>query len=122
MEKKVLLAVDGSVNAMEAVHYAAQMASTIPDLQFVLMYVQPTLSQYLLDEARIKPNARKALEKAMKINELKADDILSQAVQRLKRKGVDESRLAEYNEINSKAQLRLVSEVSYNYRFAVFPV
>ena len=51
MNKKVLLAVDGSVHSTNAVTYAVRISAIVPDLTYTLLYVQPTLSQYLLDEA-----------------------------------------------------------------------
>jgi len=93
MEKQLLLAVDGSVNSMDAVHYAANMNEAISDLRYALMVIQPVLSQYLLDEAQIKPQARMALDKAMKANKAKAEEILDQAAERMVRNGVAENRI-----------------------------
>lgn len=93
MERNILLPVDGSVNAMDAVHYAAQMNNVIPDVRYALMVIQPALSQYLLEEAQIKPQARAALEKAAAANKAKADEILDQTAERMIQKGVDERRI-----------------------------
>ncbi len=93
MEKKLLIAVDGSVNALDAVHYAASLADVIGDIKFSLMAIQPALSQYLLDEAQIKPQARMALEKAIKANKAKAKEILDQAAERMVHKGIAEDRI-----------------------------
>jgi len=95
MEKRILLAVDGSINSMEAVHYAAQMKDTISDVRYALMVIQPVLSQYLLEEAQIKPQARAALEKAIKANKAKAVEILTQVAERMILRGVDENRIEQ---------------------------
>jgi nucleotide-binding universal stress UspA family protein len=95
MEKKILVAVDNSVHAMGAVHYAAQMAAVLPELGFTLLHVQPALSQYLTDEAKGKPSARRALEKLMTENDAKARETLEAAAQRMVRKGVQEGRIEQ---------------------------
>jgi nucleotide-binding universal stress UspA family protein len=66
MEKKVLIAVDDSRHSENALRYAAGLAERVNDVKFVLFHVQPTISQYLMDEARSKPSARAELEKLMR--------------------------------------------------------
>jgi nucleotide-binding universal stress UspA family protein len=89
MEKKVAVAIDPSVHAMEASHYAAQMAAENPGLRFVLLHVQPAISLYLTDEARRNHKARMALEKAIEQNQAKANEILDAASERMAAKGVE---------------------------------
>jgi hypothetical protein len=43
--KEILIALDHSVQSMEAVHYAARMVAVITPSRFVLLHVQPALSQ-----------------------------------------------------------------------------
>ena len=62
MYKKVLLAVDNTRPSIMAVRYVAHMSKNISDLQFVLLNVQPMVSQFLKDEARTSASARKQLE------------------------------------------------------------
>ncbi len=66
MEKKVLVAVDDSRHSENSLRYAAGLIETVKDLKFVLYHVQPTISQYLLDEARTKPGANAQLKKLMR--------------------------------------------------------
>ncbi len=94
MEKKILIAVDGSVNAMDAVHYAAQLGVKHHDFSFTLIHIQPALSQYLVDEARINTESRRALEKAIKKNDAQSNSVLSQAAERMMSKGIDETRIS----------------------------
>ncbi len=95
MEKKIAVAIDHSVYSMQAVHYAAQLATQIPELRFVLLNIQPTLSQYLTDDARKKLSARAALKKVLKANEDKARQILDSAARRMVGRGVDEKRIEQ---------------------------
>ena len=93
MEKKILIAIDHSPQSMEAVHYAARMAAVITPSRFVLLHVQPALSQYLTEEARRKESARRTLEKLMAKNEAKSREVLDAAARRMVRQGVEESRV-----------------------------
>ena len=93
MEKKILVAIDHSLQAMQAIDYAALMDRVIVPSHFVLYNVQPVLSQYLTEEAQRKQKARKVLEKTMAANEAKAREILESAAQRMVRKGVDAKRI-----------------------------
>ena len=89
MEKKILVAVDDSLQATEAVDYVALISRVVAPARFALFHVQPALSQYLTEEARRKEKARRALEKTMAANDAKAREILDNAAQRMVRKGVD---------------------------------
>lgn len=52
MEKKILIAVDPSVYTVNALRYAAMLAQKI-DVSFSLIHIQPTISSFLMDEAKI---------------------------------------------------------------------
>ncbi len=88
MKKKIAVAVDGSVNCECALKYVVGMSSVISQLQFVLMHIQPPLSQYLTDEAERKPKALKALRKLIKANETASKKILERAQSYMIKKGV----------------------------------
>ena len=76
MEKKVLIAVDDSRHSENALRYAASLRGTVNDSKFVLFHVQPTISQYLLDEARTKPGASAKLKKLMQKNHQSSQTLL----------------------------------------------
>ncbi|MGA6924166.1 MAG: universal stress protein [Desulfosarcina sp.] len=63
MEKKVLIAVDDSRHSENAVSYAAEIYEKVKEMKIVLFHVEPTISQYLLDEAKTKPGAHAELQK-----------------------------------------------------------
>jgi nucleotide-binding universal stress UspA family protein len=93
MERKILVAVDDSLQAMEAVDYVTLMDRSITSACFTLFHVQPALSQYLTEEARHKERARQVLEKTMAENDAKAREILNSAAQRMIRKGIEPERI-----------------------------
>ncbi|HSO20158.1 MAG TPA: universal stress protein, partial [Desulfosarcina sp.] len=66
MEKKILIAVDDSRHSESAIRYAADLYATAAPLKYVLFHVEPTISQYLLDEARTRPGARAELDRLMR--------------------------------------------------------
>ena len=68
MEKKIMIAVDDSRHSKNAVRYAAGIHEVLKDMEFTLMHVQPTISQYLLDEAKKSPQAYTELEKVNRKN------------------------------------------------------
>ncbi len=68
MSKKFMIAVDDSIHSKNAVAYAIDLRKTLGDVNFTLVNIQPTISQYLLDEARTKPQALAELEKVNKKN------------------------------------------------------
>ena len=55
MEKKIVIAVDDSRHSNNAVRYAAGIYEVLKEMKFTLMHVQPTISEYLLDEAKKAP-------------------------------------------------------------------
>ena len=63
MERKILIVVDGSIHSTRAVEYAVRMSSVVQELTYTLFHVQPTLSQYLSEEARTDPEAKAHLKK-----------------------------------------------------------
>ena len=91
MEKKVLIAVDDSRHSEYALHYAAGLYAAVKPLKFVLFHVQPTISQYLIDEARFKPSANAQLNKLMKKAHAAAEDLLKNAKSMLISLGVAET-------------------------------
>ena len=65
MEKKVLVAVDDSRHSENAIRYTAGIYETVEKMKIVLFHVEPTISQYLVDEARTKSSAYAELQKLM---------------------------------------------------------
>ena len=93
MDKKILLAVDDSIQSKEAVKYAVAISSKVKDLHYVLFHIQPMISQYLLDEAQKSPQARAELDKVLKKNDASARKMLEQHQNNMVRMGIDEARI-----------------------------
>ncbi|MDY6837742.1 MAG: universal stress protein [Thermodesulfobacteriota bacterium] len=99
MDKKILLAVDGSIHSTNAVTYAVRMATVVSDLTYTLFHVQPTLSQYLLDEAETDLKARAELKKIIQKNTELAQRVLEKHKARMVRMGIKEERIETSTQI-----------------------
>jgi nucleotide-binding universal stress UspA family protein len=92
MDKKILLAVDDSLQSKDAVKYAVTISSAVKDLHYVLFHVQPMISQYLVDEAQKNPQAGTDLNKVIKKNDASARKMLEKYQNNMVRMGIDEDR------------------------------
>jgi len=93
MDKKILLVVDGSIHSTHAVEYAVRISSVIENLTYTLFHVQPTISQYLLDEAETDPKTRAELKKVIRKNAELALGILEKHKARMIGTGIAENRI-----------------------------
>ncbi len=93
MDKKILLAVDGSVHSTRAVTYAVRISSVMQGLTYTLFCVQPTVSQFLLDEAETDLKTRAELKRVIRKNAEFARDILEKHKTRMVGMGIDEKRI-----------------------------
>ena len=88
MPKKVAIAIDGSHAAKDALSYAAMLYSRIPEMRFVLLHIQPSVSLYLVEEAERKAAARRTLEKITKTHRQAALQTLEALTEHMTAKGV----------------------------------
>jgi nucleotide-binding universal stress UspA family protein len=93
MNKKILLAVDNSRPSKLALDYVVQMSAMIPDLHFVLFYVQPMVSLFLKEEARTSTMARKKIEKISNRNARLAQSLLDEYQSDMIGRGIASERI-----------------------------
>jgi nucleotide-binding universal stress UspA family protein len=93
VDKKILLAIDGSIHSTHAVTYAVRISSVIQGLTYTLFCVQPTVSQFLLDEAETDLGAKAELKKVIRKNAECAQDILEKHKTRMIGMGIAEERI-----------------------------
>ncbi|MBI5064253.1 MAG: universal stress protein, partial [Desulfatitalea sp.] len=79
MKKKIAIAVDGSIYCVHAIRYAAALTPALPDLHYVLLNIQPAVSQYLCQEAEANPQTQRALERLLEANDKNARQALEKA-------------------------------------------
>ncbi|MBW2107839.1 MAG: universal stress protein [Deltaproteobacteria bacterium] len=90
MEKKILVAVDGSQQAKAAVAYAVAMSSQVKPLTFTLFHGQPVVSGFLLDEAKKDKQAEAALKTLIRRNAEASEKLLARYKAQMVRMGVPE--------------------------------
>jgi nucleotide-binding universal stress UspA family protein len=93
MEKKILLALDESKHAKNAIHYVLHIAPRVNQLRYTLFHVQPQISQFLRDEARINLKAQSAMHKLKQQNARSAHALLEKYRDYLVDGGVDETHI-----------------------------
>ena len=67
--KKILVSVDDSQHSTNALKYAAKVSEFVPNLNYVLFHVQPMISLFIQDEAKINMKAKIELDKLLKKND-----------------------------------------------------
>ena len=93
MEKKIMLAVDDSVQSKQVVEYAVRMSSSVNKLHYVLFNVQPAISQFLLEEAKKSRKNRAKVDKIIKKNTDNAHQVLEIYKNEMVRMGISEDRV-----------------------------
>jgi len=93
VKKKILLAVDDSIYSKYTIVYAAKMASITSQLNYTLFHVLPTVSQYLIDEAKTDFQANAELKKIMLRNQEKAIRFLNNYKDQMVKMGIKEDRI-----------------------------
>ena len=88
MERKILLALDDSIHSMNTVKYAVSLSSLVKEATFTLFHVQPTISQFLLDEAKTDFKAKAELDKLVRKNAEHARAILEKYQAQMARMGI----------------------------------
>jgi nucleotide-binding universal stress UspA family protein len=88
--RKIVIAVDGSLHAKHAIKYAAEKYSHLQEVSFTLIHIQPTVSQYLAEEAKKTAAGKVKLEKLYEQNRLTATELLTGSKKTLISLGVKE--------------------------------
>lgn len=93
MQKEILIAIDDSVHSQYAVQYAISMSKVAKNLHYRLLKIQPTVSQYIIEEAQRKASERAKLRKLMDQNKEKAQAVLDRFKKLMIDQGIAEGRI-----------------------------
>jgi nucleotide-binding universal stress UspA family protein len=93
MQKKILVAIDDSPHARQAIDYAVRMKNLIPGIGFALLHIQPPISQFLLDEAKRDGSAQAELNRAAARNAEASRGLLANGKELMVRAGVPEAEV-----------------------------
>jgi nucleotide-binding universal stress UspA family protein len=88
MRKKILVAIDASIHSRHALDYALQLSATVKEIDFLLFHVQPMISQYLVEEAVKRSQAKRELDKLYEKNRKAALQLLEECRERLIQQGI----------------------------------
>lgn len=112
MQKKILIAVDGSPSTERAVEYVGLMeGDRITELGVTLLHVMPGVPDFLRREAQADPQAYRRLRDMEDRNHQEAHRVLLKARERLMRHGLDPER------VEVKARPRL-ADAAHDILFA----
>ena len=93
MEKKILIAVDGSIHSRKAIEYTVKMESIIKDVRYILLNIQPKISEFLVEDARMDSKARSALKDVIGKNQENSLALLNEAKASMTKLGIEENKI-----------------------------
>ena len=96
--KKILVAIDGSEDALKAVDYVGQQFAGLSDLRIVLFHVSPGIPPELWDDGHIltekeKTDRKKVLDKWLNNQKLQLESIFQPAVEMLTKRGIEAKQI-----------------------------
>lgn len=93
MEKKILITVDGSIYSRKAIEYCIKMSSIIKDMHYVLINIQPKISDFLIEESHLDPKAKAAIREIADKNHIQSMKILDQSMDTMITLGIKEKHI-----------------------------
>ena len=93
MEKRILIAVDGSIYSRKAMEYTVKMKPVIKDVSYIILNIQPKISEFLIEDARTDGKARSALRDVANRNQENSAKILDESKTIMTKLGVDEEQI-----------------------------
>jgi nucleotide-binding universal stress UspA family protein len=93
MLKKIMIAVDDSLQSKNAVRYVTRLSARLENLNYVLFNAQPMVSQFLVDEAKKNVASQIELRAVMEKNATTSQKMLDNYRLLMLQEGVDESRI-----------------------------
>lgn len=102
MERRILIAVDGSVYSRKAMEYTAGIGSIVKDIHYTLLHIHPKVSEYLVEDAKKDPQSVATLKKATKKNQEESMRLLAESKAIMVKLGISEDKI----ETVSQEQIR----------------
>jgi nucleotide-binding universal stress UspA family protein len=91
MQKRLLIAVDGSVDANYALLYAARLLQRYDDHHCLLFHARPIIRRSFLNAAKANPKVDEALNRLIEINTAESQAILEKSKNVLVKEGIAEN-------------------------------
>jgi nucleotide-binding universal stress UspA family protein len=112
--KKFLLPLDDSIHSMHALQYMAMMAPALKDFIYMLFYVQPTISDYLMEEAKKEPKASEKLKQLEQHNVRLGAEILKRHKEWLMHQNVTEEKIMVVTQRRKEGLARDIIHQAYS--------
>lgn len=113
--KTILVPVDNSIHSIHALQYLAKMSPVSQDMTYKLLYIQPRLSDYIVDEAKRDSVALKKLEQVNEKHAALGHDILERHKERLVQMNVAEKRITLFNRRRNVGIAQDILQFAYDY-------
>lgn len=117
MQKRLLVAVDESLHARNALRYAASFFLPASDFQLTLLNIQPIISLYLQDQAKNNLKIRSALEHVQTENNIKSQKILEEYRDLLIREGIQPECIETVSQTRALGLARDIIEYGHRHGF-----
>ncbi len=117
MQKKLLIAVDESIQSRYILTYAADFLNRGKDLHGTLFHVHPIISQYLIDEARTDIKANDALKSAIDQNTIRSHELLNKCKELMISEGADPARIDTVSQTRMLGLTKDIVEYGLKYYY-----
>jgi len=117
MQKKILIAVDGSDHADNALRYAAGFVSSGIDLQLALMHMQPMIPPHIGAGTKSRPEIEGALQRLVDEYNANSQSLLEKGKELLVREGVAPTSIELVSQIRKSGMARDIIEYGISHQF-----
>ena len=108
MEKRILIAVDGSAYSKKAMEYAAGIGSLVKDMHYTLLHVHPKVSDYLVEDAKKDPQSLATLKKAKKKNQEDSIRLLDESKSIMVKMGIGEDKIETISQEQTRGTAKAI--------------
>ena len=108
MEKRILIAVDGSVYSRKAMEYAAGIGSIVKNIHYTLLNVHPKVSDYLVEDAKKDSQSLATLKKVIKKNQEESDRLLSESKKVMIKMGIGDDRIETVSQKQTRGTAKAI--------------
>ena len=108
MEKRVLIAVDGSVYSRKAMEYAAGIGSIVKNIHYTLLHIHPKVSEYLVEDAKRDPQSIATLKNATKKNQVESIRLLEESKDTMVKLGIGEDKIETVSQEQTRGTAKAI--------------
>jgi nucleotide-binding universal stress UspA family protein len=108
VEKRILIAVDGSVYSRKAMEYAAGIGSVVKDVGYTLLHIHPKVSEYLVEDAKRDLQAIATLKKVSNKNHEESIRLLDKSKKVLVKMGIGDDRIETVSQKQTRGTAKAI--------------